>query len=312
MFFALPFPMIDPVLVQIGPFAIRWYALAYIAGIVLGWRLARRLVVLGPKVATPEQVDDFVTWVTLGIILGGRFGYLIFYRPDIFLRAPWEILYLWQGGMSFHGGALGVIVALYFFTRRQGLDWVAFSDRVVCVVPIGIFLGRLANFINGELYGRATSVPWAVQFPKELYDAPPETAREVLLEASQIDPAFTNIPAVVENAGASPELHTLLGNVLTPRHPSQIYEAFLEGAVLFAILWILRTRFRLPDGILTGVFFIAYALLRIAGEFFREPDAPLTLMLTRGQFLSLFLILIGVAFLVAARIRPTWAPKFRA
>ena len=158
MFFALPFPMIDPVLVQIGPFAIRWYALAYIAGIVLGWRLARRLVVLGPKVATPEQVDDFVTWVTLGIILGGRFGYVIFYRPDIFLRAPWEILYLWQGGMSFHGGALGVIVALYFFTRRQGLDWVAFSDRVVCVVPIGIFLGRLANFINGELWGRVSDV----------------------------------------------------------------------------------------------------------------------------------------------------------
>ncbi|MFM8717393.1 MAG: prolipoprotein diacylglyceryl transferase family protein, partial [Spartobacteria bacterium] len=165
--------------------------------------------------------------------------------------------------------------------------------------------------INGELYGRATSVPWAVQFPKELYDAPPEMAREVLLEASQIDASFSNITAIVENEGSSPALHELLGKVLTPRHPSQIYEAFLEGAVLFAILWIMRTRFRLPDGILTGVFFIAYALLRIAGEFFREPDAPLTLMLTRGQFLSLFLVVIGVAFLVAAKVRPTWAPKFR-
>jgi phosphatidylglycerol:prolipoprotein diacylglycerol transferase len=131
------------------------------------------------------------------------------------------------------------------------------------------------------------------------------------MEASQINPDFTNITTVIENAGTSPELHSVLAKSLTPRHPSQIYEALLEGAVLFAILWILRTRFRLPDGILTGVFFIAYALLRIVGEVFREPDAPLTLMLTRGQFLSLFLVLIGVAFLIAAKIRPTWAPNFR-
>jgi len=165
MFFAIPFPMIDPVLVQIGPFAIRWYALAYIGGIVLGWWLARRLVALSPKVATREQVDDFVTWVTLGIILGGRFGYVLFYRPGHYLTAPWEALYLWQGGMSFHGGALGVILALFLFARRYGLDWVAFADRVVCVVPIGIFLGRLANFINGELWGRVADVPWAMVFP---------------------------------------------------------------------------------------------------------------------------------------------------
>ena len=262
MFFALPFPMIDPVLVQIGPFAIRWYALAYIAGIVLGWRLARRLVVLGPKVATHEQVDDFVTWVTLGIILGGRFGYLIFYRPDIFLRAPWEILYLWQGGMSFHGGALGVIVALYFFTRRQGLDWVAFSDRVVCVVPIGIFLGRLANFINGELWGRVADVPWAMVFP-----------------------------------GAGPD----------PRHPSQLYQAGLEGLCLFALLMVLvyRPSVRARAGVLSGVFLGGYGVARFIGEFFRQPDAHLGFLFagaTMGQLLSLPMVAVG-AWLVLRGMR---------
>jgi len=264
MFFALPFPMIDPVLVQIGPFAIRWYALAYIAGIVLGWRLARRLVVLGPKVATTEQVDDFVTWVTLGIILGGRFGYLIFYRPDIFLRAPWEILYLWQGGMSFHGGALGVIVALYFFTRRQGLDWVAFSDRVVCVVPIGIFLGRLANFINGELWGRVADVPWAMVFP-----------------------------------GAGPD----------PRHPSQLYQAGLEGLCLFILLMVLvyRPSVRARVGVLSGVFLAGYGVARFIGEFFRQPDAQLGFLFagaTMGQLLSLPMVAVGAWLVVRGMRRP--------
>ena len=258
MFFAIPFPMIDPVLLQIGPFAIRWYALAYIAGIVLGWRLARRLVVLAPKVATPEQVDDFVTWVTLGIILGGRFGYVIFYRPDIFLRAPWEIFYLWQGGMSFHGGALGVILALFFFARRYKLDWVAFSDRVVCVVPIGLFLGRLANFINGELWGRVSDVPWAMIFP-----------------------------------GAGPD----------PRHPSQLYQAGLEGLCLFILLMLLVSRpaVRARAGVLSGVFLAGYGVARFTGEFFRQPDAHLGFLFagaTMGQLLSLPMIAVG-AWLVA-------------
>jgi phosphatidylglycerol:prolipoprotein diacylglycerol transferase len=262
MFFALPFPMIDPVLVQIGPFAIRWYALAYIAGIVLGWRLARRLVVLSPKAGTPEQVDDFVTWVTLGIILGGRFGYVLFYRPDILLTAPWEIFYLWQGGMSFHGGALGVIVALYFFTRRNGLDWVAFSDRVVCVVPIGLFLGRLANFINGELWGRVSDAPWAMVFP-----------------------------------GAGPD----------PRHPSQLYQAGLEGLCLFILLMVLVSRpaVRARAGVLSGVFLAGYGVARFIGEFFRQPDAHLGFLFagaTMGQLLSLPMMAVG-AWLVARGFR---------
>ena len=305
---------LSPFLIQFSEtMGLRWYGLAYVLAFASAYGICLHLARRGYSDIPARDIGDFITGTALfGVILGGRLGYMLFYDWENFLRNPLLFFKFWDGGMSSHGGILGIVVFTWVYSRRKKISWLNIGDNTVVAAPVGLFLGRCANFINGELYGRATSVPWAVQFPKELYDAPPETTREVLLEASQIDPAFTNIPAVVENAGASPELHTLLGKVLTPRHPSQIYEAFLEGAVLFAILWILRTRFRLPDGILTGVFFIAYALLRIAGEFFREPDAPLTLMLTRGQFLSLFLILIGVAFLVAARIRPTWAPKFRA
>ncbi|HYI84888.1 MAG TPA: prolipoprotein diacylglyceryl transferase, partial [Acetobacteraceae bacterium] len=191
MVFAIPFPAIDPVLVEIGPLVIRWYALAYIAGIVLGWRLARRLVQLPPVAATPEQLDDFVTWVTLGIIIGGRLGYVLFYRPGYYLMNPLEALAVWQGGMSFHGGAAGVILAIILFARRHGLDILTLADRTTAVVPIGLFFGRLANFINGELWGRVSDVPWAMVFP---------------------------------HAGP------------LPRHPSQIYEAVLEGLVLFTVL----------------------------------------------------------------------------
>jgi phosphatidylglycerol---prolipoprotein diacylglyceryl transferase len=232
----IAFPMIDPVLVEIGPLVIRWYALAYIAGIVLGWRLARVLVRRPPAVATAEQVDDFVTWVTLGIILGGRLGYVLFYRPGYYITAPWEALYVWQGGMSFHGGALGVILAVFIFARRNGLNVLAFGDRVVCVVPIGIFFGRCANFINGELWGRiAPEVPWAMVFPT-----------------------------------GGPE----------PRHPSQLYQAFLEGACLFALLmWLARSeRIRARPGIL------------VAGA-------------TMGQLLSVPMILVGGWLILRARER---------
>ncbi|WP_426956587.1 prolipoprotein diacylglyceryl transferase [Muricoccus radiodurans] len=162
---AILFPAFDPVAVAIGPFQIRWYALAYIAGIVIGWQVARRLATRAPAACTPEQMDDFVTWATLGVVLGGRLGYVLFYRPDILWTAPWEALYLWHGGMSFHGGAVGVIVALALFARRYRLPFLLFSDRVTSVVPIGLGLGRLANFVNQELWGRTTDVPWAVIFP---------------------------------------------------------------------------------------------------------------------------------------------------
>ncbi len=262
MFFAIPFPMIDPVMVQIGPIAIRWYALAYIAGIVLGWRLARSLVQRTPQVATAEQVDDYVTWVTLGIILGGRLGYVLFYRPGYYITQPLEALAVWHGGMSFHGGALGVIVATFIYCRRNAIDWVAFGDRVVCVVPIGIFFGRLANFINGELWGRvAPNVPWAMVFPT-----------------------------------GGPE----------PRHPSQLYQAGLEGIALFTLLMILvrSETLRARRGFLSGAFLAGYGVARMVGEIFRQPDAHLGFLVagaTMGQLLSLPMILVGGWLMLRAR-----------
>jgi phosphatidylglycerol---prolipoprotein diacylglyceryl transferase len=265
--FAIPFPVIDPVLVQLGPLAIRWYALAYIAGIVLGWRLARRLVALPPVAASAEQVDDFVTWTTLGIILGGRLGYVLFYRPGYFLEHPAEALAVWTGGMSFHGGALGVIVALLVFCRQQKLDPFAFGDRVVAVVPIGLCFGRLANFINGELWGRVSDAPWAMVFPT--------------------------------------------GGPL-PRHPSQLYQAGLEGVLLFLLLlWIVgQPRLRARRGFTAGAFLAGYAVARLVGELFRQPDAHLGFLLagiTMGQLLSLPMLLVGVWLMLRARPMPAAA-----
>jgi phosphatidylglycerol:prolipoprotein diacylglycerol transferase len=304
---------LSPFLIRIGDgFGLRWYGLAYVMAFVAAYGICVHLSRQGYFDIPAAEIGDFITGTALfGVILGGRLGYMVFYDWQNFLGDPLIFFKFWDGGMASHGGILGIVIFTWIYSRRKKIPWLNIGDNTVVAAPVGLFLGRCANFINGELYGRATSVPWAVQFPKELYDADPETTRRLLVEAAQINPAFTNIPAVVENADASPQLHALLVQVLTPRHPSQIYEAALEGAVLFSILWILRTRFRLPDGVLTGVFFIAYALLRIAGEGLREPDAPLSWFLTRGQFLSIFLILIGAAFLVAAKIRPTWAPRFR-
>jgi phosphatidylglycerol:prolipoprotein diacylglycerol transferase len=269
MLFAIPFPHIDPVLVQVGPLAIRWYALAYIAGIVLGWRLARRLVALPPVAASPQQIDDFVTWVTLGIILGGRLGYVLFYRPGHYLENPAEILAVWQGGMSFHGGALGVAVALFLFCRQQRLDLLAFADRVAAVVPIGIFLGRLANFANGELWGRVTDVSWGMVFPT-----------------------------------GGPE----------PRHPSQLYQAGLEGLALFVLLQVLvwRPAIRARRGFVTGAFLVGYGLARLVGELFRQPDAHLGFLvagITMGQLLSLPMVLAGGWLMLRSRAVPVVAGR---
>ena len=267
MFPVIAFPNIDPILLEIGPFALRWYALAYIAGIILGWWLGRRMVALAPVAATREQIDDYVTWVTLGIILGGRLGYVLFYRPGHYLFHPWEALFVWQGGMSFHGGMLGVVIATFIFCRRQGLNPLLFADRVVTVVPIGLFLGRLANFINGELWGRVTDVPWAMVFPT-----------------------------------GGPE----------PRHPSQLYQAFLEGACLFVLLRVLvrNPRLRARPGFLSGVFLAGYGAARIIGELFRQPDAHLGFLLpgiTMGQVLSVPMVVVGLWLILRAQRRPAAA-----
>jgi phosphatidylglycerol:prolipoprotein diacylglycerol transferase len=264
MLFALPFPMIDPTLVQIGPIAIRWYALAYIVGIVLGWRLMLRLVALPAVVATKQQVDDFVTWATLGIVLGGRLGYVLFYRPGYYLFHPLEIFAVWGGGMSFHGGALGVIIALWLYCRQQRIDFMAFGDRMATVVPIGLFLGRCANFVNSELWGRvAPDVPWAMVFP---------------------------------NGG--PE----------PRHPSQLYQAGMEGILLFVLLQVLvrQPALRARRGLLSGVFIAGYGLARIVGEVFRQPDAHLGFLFagaTMGQLLSVPMLLLGGWLILRSRPR---------
>lgn len=264
------FPMIDPIAIQIGPLAIRWYALAYLGGILLGWayadRLARRAALWpqGKAPMNPEQVSDFVTWVTLGIILGGRLGYVVFYNAAYYLYHPGEILHVWQGGMSFHGGLAGVMLAIVIFTRKNKIPLGSFADLVASVVPIGLLFGRLANFINAELWGRVTDAPIGMVFP---------------------------------------------GGGVEPRHPSQLYEAALEGALLLIVLFLAGRygALRRP-WLITGMFGFGYGVARIFVEFFREPDAHIGFLtggLTMGMLLSLPLVL-GGAGLMALALR---APK---
>jgi phosphatidylglycerol:prolipoprotein diacylglycerol transferase len=259
----LLFPQFDPVIVQVGPFGIRWYALAYIAGLVLGWRLARRLVRLAPAVATAVQVDDFLTWATLGVVLGGRLGYVLFYQPQVYLAHPLQIFEVWQGGMSFHGGALGVAIAIVWFCRRNVIPLLGFADRVAVCAPIGLGLGRIANFINGELWGRPAPdwVPWAMIFP-----------------------------------AVGPE----------PRHPSQLYQALLEGLVLFLVMLALSRRedLRVRFGWLTGAFLVGYGIARIIGELFRQPDIFLGFLVggaTMGQLLSVPMLIAGAWLMLRTR-----------
>src|SRR5262252_567549 len=264
-YLTLPFPAFDPVLVHIGPFAIRWYALGYIAGILIGWLYGKAILRSqrawgGPAPITSAEFDDFILWVTLGIILGGRIGYVLFYNLPHFLSHPAEIIQLWNGGMSFHGGFTGCVVAVVLFGYKRGISILSLGDIACAVGPIGLFLGRLANFVNGELWGRVTDVPWAVVFPK---------------------------------AGAA------------PRHPSQLYEALLEGVVLFALLALLMRlgALRRP-GTVIGTFALCYGAARLFCEFFREPDVQIGFLwggLTMGMLLSLPLMLAGIAFLWAAR-----------
>ncbi len=268
----ITFPVFDPVAIAIGPFAIRWYALAYIGGIVLGWIYARALLKNeklwgGPAPISLPQLDDFILWVTIGIIVGGRTGYVLFYNAAFFVAHPTEIFELWKGGMSFHGGFLGCVFAVILFCRKNHLPILSLGDIVTAVGPIGLFLGRLANFINSELWGRPadSSVPWAMIFPN--------------------DP-----------------LHL-------PRHPSQLYEAALEGIVLFTILAILIRMGALKrPGLILGSFIAIYGIARILGEFFREPDQQLGFLwggLTMGMLLSLPMIIAGAIIIVAAWRRKT-------
>ncbi len=263
----LPFPAINPVLISIGPFAIRWYALAYIVGILAGWFYARAIIASqklwgGPAPITVTEYDDFIIWVTLGIILGGRIGYVLFYNLPHFIAHPLEVFELWNGGMSFHGGFLGCVVATVAFALRRGLPMLSLGDVTTAVAPIGLFLGRIANFINGELWGRPTDVPWAMIFP---------------------------------NGGP------------IPRHPSQLYEAALEGLVLLIVLgFIVRLGALKRPGLVTGAFAVGYGVARSVCEFFREPDPQLGFLwggLTMGMLLCIPLIAAGIGVIAFALTR---------
>jgi len=298
-------PLIFRLWDDVGP---RWYGLAYVLAFICGYVLLRVLAKLGYADLSPVKVGDFITGCALfGVIVGGRLGYVFFYKPEM-LREPLSILRVWQGGMSSHGGMIGLLAFTFYYARRHKISWRNLGDNLGVTAPLGLFFGRCANFINGELYGRAASVPWAMQFPKELLDHPIEADRAVAA-CVQIDPSLTTPEAIVAAVHRQSQVAAPLRSILTPRHPSQLYEAFFEGIVLFAILWIVRTRTRQPNGVLTGLFFICYAIFRIGIENFREPDATLIAGFTRGQFFSCFLIAIGIAFIVAAKMRPTYPKK---
>ena len=272
---------------------LRWYGLAYVAAFLLGYWLYRWLAERGYTDLPAEKVGDFITWAAVfGVMLGGRLGYILFYDFREMIEHPAQMLQVWKGGMSSHGGILGLVLFTFYWSRRYAVSWTSIGDSLVVVAPIGLFLVRIANFINGELYGRAAGVAWAVQFPNELLDRPDLAARagaDGFVTAADLATQARTDPAVAEH----------LRTILTPRHPSQIYEALLEGVVLFTALWLLRTRARVPRGVLTGAFFILYALLRIVGEMFREPDPSWHVgPISAGQFLSLFMFAIGAAFIV--------------
>ena len=294
---------------NVGP---RWYGMAYVLAFVFAYLILRVLSRRGYLDLPQSALGDFVTWVALfGVMVGGRLGYVLFYKPEM-LREPLSILRVWEGGMSSHGGILGIVIFTLIYSRRHKLPWTNPGDSLCVAAPIGLFLGRCANFINGELYGRVTSVPWAVQFPKELLEA--ESAAEAdraLAACQQVDPSLRSVESIVEAVQTNPQIADILRGILAPRHPSQLYEAVLEGAVLFIILWIVRTRFRTPNGFITGLFLVVYSVFRIIVENFREPDASLIGMFTRGQFFSFFLIAIGIGFMVVAKRRPTYPRKLR-
>jgi phosphatidylglycerol---prolipoprotein diacylglyceryl transferase len=255
---------LDPVAVDLGFFQIRWYSLAYLAGILLGWWYMLKLLDRPGAPMARRHADDLVFYATLGIILGGRLGYVLFYRPGYYLSNPLEILQLWDGGMSFHGGLIGVILGILWLARRHKLDWLRVHDYVVCCAPFGLFFGRLANFVNGELWGRGpTDVPWAVVFP-------------------------TGGPV--------------------PRHPSQLYEAGLEGLLLFTLLWFLfwKTDARHYPGRLAGTFLLGYGVSRFLVELVRQPDEGLEHLawgLSMGQTLTVPMILGGLYLIATSKRR---------
>ena len=266
----IPYPNIDPVAIHLGSFGIRWYSLAYIAGILLGWWVVASEHMRKPIPGlTPKALDDIVTWAVIGVVGGGRLGYVLFYKPEFYLQNPSMILHVWEGGMSFHGGLIGVITAFILFCRKYGIRFFHLIDVIACATPIGLFFGRLANFINGELYGRITSSEFGMVFPRA----------------------------------------EMVQGLNLPRHPSQLYEAGMEGIILFAVLMYMlkKTNARDKPGMLGGTFIAGYAIARIIAECFREPDDFLGFFMnavTMGQILSLPMLAYGL-YLIFRKPRGT-------
>lgn len=298
-------PLIFRLWDDVGP---RWYGLAYVLAFGCSYFVYRILAKRGYADLAVAKVGDFITGAALfGVIVGGRLGYVFFYKPEM-LREPLSILRVWEGGMSSHGGMVGLLAFTFYYAWRHKISWTNLGDNLVVTAPIGLFFGRFANFINGELYGRATNIPWAMQFPKELTENMSEAERAIVA-CTKIDASLNSSDAIVTAVRHQPQVKEILRGILTPRHPSQLYEAFFEGIVLFAILWLIRTRMRQPNGVLTGSFFICYAIFRIVIENYREPDSTLIAGFTRGQFFSFFLIAIGLAFVLVGRMRPRFPKK---
>lgn len=267
-------PQFDPVLISIGPLAIRWYALSYIVGFILFTILGRRRIAQGNSVFTKEMLDDFLTWGILGVILGGRIGYVLFYKFSDYLANPLDIFKVWEGGMSFHGGFLGVVVAMWLFGRKHNISILKLMDTVAPLVPLGLASGRIGNFINGELWGRVTELNafWAMGFPQARYED---------AEAATHNPLWAEW---LQQYG------------MLPRHPSQLYQFALEGICLFVIVWIFSKKPR-PAGQTAALFLGGYGLFRFIAEFARQPDdylGLLTLGLSMGQWLSVPMIVLGV------------------
>lgn len=287
-------------MVKFGPsFGIRWYGFSYLLAFFCGFLLLRWLAQRRYCELAPDKVGDFILVASLGVVAGGRLGYVFFYRPAQFLADPLFLFRIWDGGMSSHGGMIGLTLVTFLYARSQKISWLGLADNIAVVAPVGLFLGRCANFINGELYGRASWVAWAVQFPKEALDLP-EIGARTLAAAHAVQPSSGSLEEIIDQARADSALQSVLQQTLTPRHPSQLYEALLEGAFLFACLWFLRLRTRQPRGMLAGIFLLLYAFLRVIVEYFREPDAPLTGPFTRGQTLSVILVVGGIFFIAYA------------
>jgi len=310
----------DPVMIPITEaISIRWYGFSYLLGFLAAYLLLKYLAQRQLWALRPSMAGDYISLGAIfGVFLGGRLGYVLFYTlPKVGMQGlaadPLMLFRVWEGGMASHGGILGMMIFTYYYAKKWNVSWTGVGDGLAVVATLGLFFGRMANFINGELYGHKSDAPWAVRFPSEFVE---QSGMEEKYEQARAitaahDPEYAALlqsegvtyTQVYEGMLASlrdyPKAEQEVGELLTPRHPSQVYEGLLEGLVLFAILWFVRLRFpKLANGVLTGMFFILYAIFRIFVENYRVPDAALTAGFTRGQFISLFMIVAGIAFIV--------------